>query len=524
MAGDIHKTKKIPFDDRLANTILEKIEIPAKDKELTEDKFYETVIARILKEDDSFMGINLFKNGFDVLEKIMEINAHNLMILELIQRMGFHQFSKIVDEPDEEHIILNYLYSLGRHEKRYENIDKAASAIWSAQWDRYENKHELIMKELDEEDKEKRDFTIKLLECISYNSSNVALDVIAKIFRNLQEIEVPGEVDRLGGILGSRKLTEEEIKNIEKHKKELLVQVCKTFRDVINSYSNDNEYEPDLWLQKSESMSALYKGLLQAAEKYEDGESSASVQMEGYLLDALYAIIKILVNIKPSIDDFDKSHIVPLTLDYIVKTNRREFKKQYLNNIDKIKDKIDFFYIRLLLEQIIENDNDQEIVHEAFNLYTAAACLQQNKEKIKTDISTQKSIIKTLKNFPNHAKDMEKHKRLKSVIGCMESLSDVVPVQYIFDYASQIVDVCKIEKIPIDIKTAACSFQLLEAVIENDRNGDIKNDDINNEKLKKLMESYLLFNQHDTQLFKSIIRRYQKLYGTDGLIKFLGIN
>ncbi len=330
MAGDIHKTKKIPFDDRLANTILEKIEIPAKDKELTEDKFYETVIARILKEDDSFMGINLFKNGFDVLEKIMEINAHNLMILELIQRMGFHQFSKIVDEPDEEHIILNYLYSLGRHEKRYENIDKAASAIWSAQWDRYENKHELIMKELDEEDKEKRDFTIKLLECISYNSSNVALDVIAKIFRNLQEIEVPGEVDRLGGILGSRKLTEEEIKNIEKHKKELLVQVCKTFRDVINSYSNDNEYEPDLWLQKSESMSALYKGLLQAAEKYEDGESSAAVQMEGYLLDALYAIIKILVNIKPSIDDFDKSHIVPLTLDYIVKTNCREFKKQYL--------------------------------------------------------------------------------------------------------------------------------------------------------------------------------------------------
>ena len=59
---------KILFDDRLANTILEKIEIPAKDKELTEDKFYETVIARILK-DDSFMGINLFKNGFDVLEK-----------------------------------------------------------------------------------------------------------------------------------------------------------------------------------------------------------------------------------------------------------------------------------------------------------------------------------------------------------------------------------------------------------------------------------------------------------------------
>jgi len=59
MAGDIHKTKKIPFDDRLANTILEKIEIPAKDKELTEDKFYETVIARILKEDDSFMGVKL---------------------------------------------------------------------------------------------------------------------------------------------------------------------------------------------------------------------------------------------------------------------------------------------------------------------------------------------------------------------------------------------------------------------------------------------------------------------------------
>ncbi|HRR41158.1 MAG TPA: hypothetical protein P5244_08000, partial [Syntrophales bacterium] len=204
--------KKIPFDAKLASDILKTIDIQSSGKDIEENDFYNAIISKVIKEVEAFLDIKCLKFGFDILEKVMQINARNLMIIEMIHRMGYHQFSKVVDEPDEEHTILNYLYNLGKHEYQYNSLDKALKAIWSAKWDRYkEDKHELIIEELNEEDKGKRDFTEKLLECISYNSSSEALDVISCICGDIQKINIPREVKRLGGLINNRDLTENEI-------------------------------------------------------------------------------------------------------------------------------------------------------------------------------------------------------------------------------------------------------------------------------------------------------------------------
>lgn len=516
--------KKIPFDAKLAGDILKTIDIQSSGKDIEENDFYNAIISKVIKEDEAFLDIKRFKFGFDILEKVMQINARNFMIIEMIHRMGYHQFSKVVDEPDEEHIILNYLYELGKHENRYNSLDKALKAIWSAKWDRYkEDKHELIIEELNEKDKGKREFTEKLLECISYNSSSEALDVISCICGDIQKINIPREVERLGGLISNRDLTKSEITNIESHKRKLLIALSKTFRDVINSYIENSEYDKNVWVKNSEALASLYKTFYGIKEEIcKSGYDADANRIDGYLSDALHSIIKILYKILPDIDDFDKSHIVLVVLDYLNKTRHRQLKNEYLENINAIKDKKDLFFIQRLLDQFIENDDDQVVAHEAFNIYVATICLPENKEKIRNDLSTRGKVIETLKRFPNNEKDMkEKHRRFIKILSCLNELKNCLPPEIILDYIKQLVNICKKDKSAIDIKTLSDSFSVLESVAINNTN--IKNDDLLNENLKGIMESFLQINLLDERLFYQTINRYYKIYGNEGIEKLLRI-
>jgi hypothetical protein len=54
-------------------------------------------------------------------------------------------------------------------------------------------------------------------------------------------------------------------------------------------------------------------------------------------------------------------------------------------------------------------------------------------------------------------------------------------------------------------------------------NTNIKNDDLLNENLKGIMESFLQINLLDERLFYQTINRYYKIYGNEGIEKLLRI-